>query len=103
AFSPARQRRFGIATGVKLLFPMQSQVDEIGRYILAQRPFPRCVRYDQGGAIMPQQLDKGGIDEAVVANFNGVTQRSRPVDVELAAAVEALVVSCRQLACSGRV
>lgn|GEM_PF-3609848 len=55
ARGPAPQRFFGMAAGIQFLVAMQAQIHEIGRRVLAIRPFSSRVRHHQGHPVFAQQ------------------------------------------------
>ena len=78
--SPARQCLVRIAACIELLVAMQAKIEKIRGHILAIWPLSGSVRYDQCDVVLPQQLHEGFVDEAFVANLDGMAQGAGGVD-----------------------
>ena len=72
---PLVERRFRVAAGVKFLSPMQSDVNEVRRDILDQRPFPCCVGYDHRDVVLAHQRNKIRSFKRRVSHFQRMTDR----------------------------
>ena len=69
ALAPAIEHRVAVATDVKLVCAVQADIDEIGGDILVFRPLARGIGDDERDAMLAQQLDESGSNEALVSDL----------------------------------
>src|SRR5688572_13744740 len=82
SFGPPIEHVVAVAAGVDLLVAMKSQVDEVRRHILAIRPSSRGVSHHERDAMTAQERDEGRVEEALVADLDGVANPTVAVDRE---------------------
>jgi len=93
---PPIERRLAVAAGVELLVAMKAQIDEVGGYILAVRPFPGGIGDHERDAMSSQQSDERRIEKAFVTDLDSVADSTAAIDRETSPAFDACIASASE-------
>src|SRR5690606_9401724 len=88
--------RVRVAARVDRLGAVQPDVDEVRGDLLRVRVQPGCIREDERGAVLAQQLRELGAEEARMTHLERVADRAVAVGAGPGAAVEPMVVTARE-------
>src|SRR6185436_12742653 len=88
---PAPECRATVGTLVELGRAVQAHVDKVRSDIHQERPFDR-VGANQGDIVLAQELDEGGIAEALVPDLHGMANPAPAVAAQPCPALQAMVV-----------
>src|ERR1700677_3603295 len=75
---------------------MKAAINKVGSQVHQQGPFHRICYY-QPHAMASEQLNKLLVDEALMANLNGVAHGGIMADLEAGTLIQTLIVVARQL------